>query len=478
MSIFASSRYFCTMDSMKETVLNLFIPRYQNDFYPKLLRKSVVGTVTVIVLAANVATTGLGGTIFAGSVSGARLVELTNQERVSAGLNELTSDPRLVAAAYAKAQHIFEHQYWSHYGPNGETPWQFITTAGYPYVYAGENLAKGFSSSEAVHSAWMASQTHRENIISGNYDSIGIAVSSGTLLGSEVVLVVQMFGSSSESGLPVVTQQPEYSSYSGVVHPNSHETVTVTIEYPESAVKLSDPEFFMYGIASGSVDSIIVKDNDDEREREISDEGVWDYRPEDRWEEGHHTVTVWDNEKRASDSVTFEMDTIAPVIDKSSLEVTRNEKGNVVTIAIIVDDTAVEVLFVAGDFSTQLLKDDGRGLYVGTIADGQCSSQEAMIVAIDDVGNMSELDVSQDVLGQLIHSDAAAEGFVVVESVGLTKTVTRGVVFFVALLLIIDVMYLSRLNIIHTRGKTVFPMALWIMVMVIGLLVGPGGTIL
>jgi hypothetical protein len=41
----------------------------------------------------------------------------------------------------------------------------------------------------------MASPTHRENMLSPNYKDIGFAVETGTLTGSDTVLVVEEFGS-------------------------------------------------------------------------------------------------------------------------------------------------------------------------------------------------------------------------------------------------------------------------------------------
>ena len=194
---------------MGEFLANLVVPRYKNNFHPHLLRKKFLAIFTVGILLLNIFASTLGGSIYAGAVTSSELVSLTNAERSAAGLSNLKVDPRLVSAAHAKAQNIFDLQYWAHYGPNGESPWQFIVSSGYGYVYAGENLAKGFNSSEAVHSAWMASQTHRDNIMNGNYRDIGIAVVPGTLQGSEVLLVVQMFGSLEEHEVSETPSTPQ-----------------------------------------------------------------------------------------------------------------------------------------------------------------------------------------------------------------------------------------------------------------------------
>ena len=93
---------------------------------------------------------------------------------------------------------MFEKGYWAHNAPDGATPWDFIHGEGYRYTYAGENLARDFSYSKDVVDAWMASPSHRDNLMRPEYQEIGFAVVNGTLNGSETTLVVQMFGTKRE----------------------------------------------------------------------------------------------------------------------------------------------------------------------------------------------------------------------------------------------------------------------------------------
>ena len=164
-------------------LLNYLIPTKKNNYKPYLLRKVAVAMYCFILVFVN----SLGGLVNvtkveASGIVESKIVELTNKERQAYGLNTLTYSAELSAAALAKAHNMLEQQYWDHYGPNGETPWQFIRAVGYEYVYAGENLAKGFSTSEGVVEAWMASPSHKANIVSGNYKEIGVAVVDGELL--------------------------------------------------------------------------------------------------------------------------------------------------------------------------------------------------------------------------------------------------------------------------------------------------------
>lgn len=123
-----------------------------------------------------------------------KIINDTNIERQKAGLPPLVFNANLSKAATLKAQNMFVENYWAHFSPSGKDPWGFITGAGYKFSYAGENLARNFSSSDDVVKAWMASPSHRENIMNSKYQDIGIAVEEGVLQGQKTTLVVQEFG--------------------------------------------------------------------------------------------------------------------------------------------------------------------------------------------------------------------------------------------------------------------------------------------
>ncbi len=125
------------------------------------------------------------------------IITLTNGEREKYGLPSLKENSELNAAAEEKAKNMFTENYWAHISPSGKTPWVWIQQEGYNYRFAGENLARSFSTSNAVVSAWMASkQGHKENILNNKYQDIGIAVEDGVINGEKTTLVVQMFGTS------------------------------------------------------------------------------------------------------------------------------------------------------------------------------------------------------------------------------------------------------------------------------------------
>lgn len=132
-----------------------------------------------------------------------KLIELTNEQRAKKGLSPILENEALNKAAILKAQNMFEENYWAHFAPSGKTPWDFILGSGYKFTYAGENLAKNFYESNDVVSAWMASSTHRDNLLNPRYQDIGIAVVDGVLNGQKTTLIVQMFGT-----VQGVTSQP------------------------------------------------------------------------------------------------------------------------------------------------------------------------------------------------------------------------------------------------------------------------------
>lgn len=119
---------------------------------------------------------------------------LTNSARSTDNLGELTVDPLLTKAAQAKAEDMAKKSYFAHISPDGTTPWFWIIREGYLFRYAGENLAVNFEESEDVVDAWLASPSHRLNIMKPQYEQIGIGMATGTYMGQTAVFVVQMFG--------------------------------------------------------------------------------------------------------------------------------------------------------------------------------------------------------------------------------------------------------------------------------------------
>jgi uncharacterized protein YkwD len=145
---------------------------------------------------------------YSSSINPADVVTQTNVERAKLNLQPLTVNQKLTEAAVAKANHMFQADYWAHIAPDGTTPWTFIKGAQYDYSVAGENLARDFADTPGMLTAWMNSPTHKENIVNPKYREIGIAVVDGKLQGVETTLVVQMFGTMA-GALPQISENAE-----------------------------------------------------------------------------------------------------------------------------------------------------------------------------------------------------------------------------------------------------------------------------
>lgn len=176
-----------------------FTPHAGNNFRARLLHNSGIFAFIGIILASNLFLRLLDGTNlhilgFTSSITIDEVLRATNQERLGAGLPALNYSEKLADAARRKAANMFEEDYWAHTSPSGKPPWVWFKAAGYNYTHAGENLAKDFGDTDPMVSAWMASSTHRDNIISNKYTETGIAVVPGILQDQETVLVVQLFG--------------------------------------------------------------------------------------------------------------------------------------------------------------------------------------------------------------------------------------------------------------------------------------------
>ena len=105
--------------------------------------------------------------------------QLVNELRQKNGLQPLTIDEGLSVKARIKSNDMKENQYFSHTSPTYGSPFDMMRTLGISYRSAGENIAKGYSTAEAVVNAWMNSQGHRENILSAKYSSMGIGYVDG-----------------------------------------------------------------------------------------------------------------------------------------------------------------------------------------------------------------------------------------------------------------------------------------------------------
>ena len=104
---------------------------------------------------------------------------LVNQMRVQNGLKPLNIDKPLSVKARIKSNDMKANKYFSHNSPTYGSPFAMMQSLGIAYKSAGENIAKGYTSAEAVVNAWMNSPSHKANILSSKYTSMGIGYVDG-----------------------------------------------------------------------------------------------------------------------------------------------------------------------------------------------------------------------------------------------------------------------------------------------------------
>ena len=107
------------------------------------------------------------------------VIRLVNEIRAENGLKTLTYDWELSRVARYKSQDMKDNKYFSHTSPVYGTPFQMIRNFGISFRSAGENIAKGYTTPQAVVNGWMNSSGHRANILNANYTHIGVGYVSG-----------------------------------------------------------------------------------------------------------------------------------------------------------------------------------------------------------------------------------------------------------------------------------------------------------
>lgn len=190
------------MRFVRHIFAHFFHPRRSNNHRPMLLQPPTMATLALLVtffahllhpVSLKLESQYNQVLGYASNISATDVVVQTNLERQKSGLPSLKMNEKLNQAAGAKAQYMLDKQYWAHIAPDGTDPWYFFRQAKYSYRVAGENLARDFDGTAEMVAAWIASPTHKANIMNARYTEIGVAVVNGQLLGVDTTLVVQLF---------------------------------------------------------------------------------------------------------------------------------------------------------------------------------------------------------------------------------------------------------------------------------------------
>ena len=104
----------------------------------------------------------------------AEVIRLVNEIRRQNGLGELTASAELSHVARLKSQDMHDKGYFDHTSPTYGSAFDMLRSFGISYRTAGENIAYGYSTPQAVVDAWMNSSGHRANILNASYTQIGV----------------------------------------------------------------------------------------------------------------------------------------------------------------------------------------------------------------------------------------------------------------------------------------------------------------
>ena len=102
------------------------------------------------------------------------VVRLVNVIRKEHGLGALTENWELSRVARYKSKDMHDLGYFSHTSPTYGSPFEMMKKFNVSYRTAGENIAKGYRTPQAVVDGWMNSEGHRANILNASFKQIGV----------------------------------------------------------------------------------------------------------------------------------------------------------------------------------------------------------------------------------------------------------------------------------------------------------------
>ncbi len=112
----------------------------------------------------------------------AEMFKLINIEREKEGLKPLSGDEGLKAAGRDHCTDMLERGYFSHYTPEGRSPFDRMAKNDIVFNFAGENLALAPNAQLAMQGL-MRSPGHRANILSEDFGKVGVGVIDGGIYG-------------------------------------------------------------------------------------------------------------------------------------------------------------------------------------------------------------------------------------------------------------------------------------------------------
>lgn len=107
-----------------------------------------------------------------------KVIQLCNVQRARYGLPALSQDTKLMQLCKMKSQDMAYRNYFSHNSPVYGSAFNMLKNYGVKFVAAGENIAGGQKTPDAVVTSWMNSPGHRANILNRVYKEIGVGIAT------------------------------------------------------------------------------------------------------------------------------------------------------------------------------------------------------------------------------------------------------------------------------------------------------------
>lgn len=117
------------------------------------------------------------------------VLEKINKKRIEQNISPLEFREDLNLIAKQKAEDLVNNNYFSHTSANYGSIFDMLRNNDIKYKIAGENLA-GVSRINLAIDGWMASESHRDNILERKYKYTGIYVLESKTYGK---IIVQVF---------------------------------------------------------------------------------------------------------------------------------------------------------------------------------------------------------------------------------------------------------------------------------------------
>ncbi len=469
-------------------IKHFFIPTDKNKYTPHLLSKSALLVYILMIFSFNFLITSVGFVKVNASFAVQDLLIAHNNQRALSGLPALKLNSTLSASATSKANAMMASNCWSHYCPNGKDWRDFFVESGYEYIHAGENLAEGFETVDSVVSAWMNSQSHRDNILNGSFSEVGFGFAFGDFQGSsDNTIIVVHFGTEikqTQEFIPVSDQPIQ-----------TVEQPEISITSPQTGTYTADRQFEITGNINPDNSTVAIITDNEESGRVQASGDHYAYRPVRALDNGRHLVKsrlLQDSSVLAeSDTIEVIVDNVAPEVLQEDLRAYNNDSE--IEIIISMDEEVVE--FDTDNEFTDITDIDKKHFTIKISEANLEKSEDLSFDFVDRAGNFTNFTFSKDRIFDLIEASKDLEVLDLNSSAVDDRLIAKlfdsifdrnvkasfAILFvtYLIVLLVIDFLFLNKIDMLHIeRSKTHIHLSSFIILLLILLLGGVTGNIL